>query len=66
MLHTFYRHIIHVHLYGVHDKVLEDLFYHPLEGAPCVLKSEVHHLVAVNSPTRSTGYLISSDGCILI
>jgi len=54
------------HLHGVPHQVLEDLVYHPLEGGPCVLESEGHHLVTVNSPTRGEGILSSSGECILI
>ena len=43
------QHIIDVHLHGVPDQVLEDFVYHSLEGCPCVLESEGHHLVAVDS-----------------
>ena len=46
------------HLHGVPHQVLEDLVYHPLEGGPCVLESEGHHLVAVDSLISSEGYLV--------
>ena len=59
---TFHQHIIHIHLHGVPDKVLEDLIYHPLEDGPCVLESEGHHLIAVNSPTRGKRCLIFMVG----
>jgi len=32
-------------------KVLEDLVYHPKEGGPCILESEGHQLIVVNSLT---------------
>jgi len=54
--YTFHQYIIDVHLHGVLDQVLEDFVYHPLEGCPCVLESESHHLVAVDSSTNGEGY----------
>ena len=65
-LYTFHQHIIHIHLHGVFDKVIEDLIYHPLKDGPDVLESEGHHLVAVNFPIVVKAILSSSGGCILI
>ena len=58
MLYIFHQHIIDVHLHGVPYKVLEDLDYHPLEDEPCVLESEGHHLVSVDSLIGGEGYFI--------
>ena len=58
VLYTFHQHIIHIYLYGVLDKVLEDLVDHLLEGGSCVLESKGHYLITVNSLTFCEGYLI--------
>ena len=65
-LYTFHQHIVNVHLHGVPDQVLEDFVNHLLEGCPCVLESEGHHLAAVDSPTSGESRLSKSGGCILI
>ena len=56
-LHTFYQHIIHVHLHDVPNEIL-DLIYHPLKGGPYVLEAVGHHFVAVNSPTSGESCFI--------
>jgi len=48
-LYTFHQHILDAHLHGIPDQVLKDLVDHSLEGNPCILESEGHHLVAVDS-----------------
>ena len=53
-LYTFHQH----HLHGVSDQVHEDFVYHPLDGCPCVLESEGHHLVAVDSSISNEGHLV--------
>jgi len=57
-LYTFHQHIINVHLHGVPDQVLEDFVYHPLEGSPCILESDGHHLEAMDSSTSGEGRFV--------
>ena len=58
VLYTFHQHIIDVHLHGVPDQVLKDLIYHLLEGSLCVLESEGHHFLAVDSTTSCEGCFV--------
>ena len=56
-LYTFHKHIIDVYLHGAPDHVLEDFVNYSMERDPNILESEGHHLVTVDSPISSEGYL---------
>jgi len=52
-LSTLYQHIVDINLHGTPDQFFKDFIDHSLEGGPCVLELEGHHLIAVDSPTNS-------------
>jgi len=52
-LYTFHQHIVDVYLHGAPDQVLKDFVNHSLENSPCVLETEGHHLVTVDTSTSS-------------
>ena len=56
-LYIFHQHIVDVYLHGTPDHIFKGFINHSLKGSSRVLKSEEHHLVAVDSPTNSKRFV---------
>ena len=60
----FYQHIVDINLHGTAEQRSEHFHHQPLISGPCILQSEGHHIIAIQSVGRDENVFSAFGGCI--